>query len=132
MLNLVLSFPMRGRGEESSPQAPTPPAVSPPKAPGFVSCRLSGSNVLIHSLGATGQWDLLLSAVIGQRDHRRGVSGSSWERVCLRTHPPACVPEGRGLEVSTLLRPLGRDKGPSSSLGQGLSPPVMSLPGQSS
>lgn len=49
------------------PQRPRPPAVALPEAPGFVSGGLSGSNVLIHSLGDVGQWDLLVRAVIGQR-----------------------------------------------------------------
>lgn len=39
--------------------------------------------MLIHSLGAAGQWDLTFSAVIGQRDHGRGGPGSSWECVCV-------------------------------------------------
>ena len=136
MLNLVLSFPL-GEDGGQLPTGPLPSCCVSSQGPRLCHCRLSGSNVLIHSLGVAGLWDLPFSAVIGQRDHGREVHGSSWECVwvcvCVCTHTCllcACL-RGGVWGVSVLLRPLGRDKGSSSNLQQGLSPEQATcLPGQ--
>lgn len=93
MLNLVLSFPLgEDRGQLST--GPLPSCRVSSQGPRLCHCRLSGSNVLIHSLGVAGQWDLPFSAVIGGSWQQLGVCVF----VCVHSHVLAVrLFEGRGL-----------------------------------